>query len=51
MIRRHSYGDGCNCPTCLRHYQQRTLWLGAIFTVLAAVATVQVSVWLYQIFQ
>ena len=47
MIRRHS--DACDCPTCLRHYQQRTLWLGSIFVVLAGVSAASVAVWLYRL--
>lgn len=42
MIGRHS--DACDCPPCLRSYQQRTLWLSAIFTVLAIAGAVTVIV-------
>ena len=39
-MNRHSYADGCSCPACHRDYQQRTLWIGAVWTVLCGVGLV-----------
>lgn len=49
MTPRHSESDACDCPPCLRHYRQRTLWLASIWTVLAATAIAQVLSWLIEL--
>lgn len=45
---RHS-GD-CDCPDCLRWFEQYTLWLATIFTLVAVVSFAAVAVWLYRLF-
>lgn len=43
------HSEACDCPPCLREYRQRNLWIGSIFTVLAAVACVHVLAWIFQL--
>lgn len=50
MTPRHSESDACDCAPCLRSYQQRTLWLSAIFTVLAIAGALTAVRAIYQIF-
>lgn len=46
---RHTYADGCSCPSCHRDYQQRTLWIGAVWTVLSGVGLIVSLDFLYQL--